>query len=229
MTDRQNSKLNMFQDLLNTCRKNADLFAGMPAFANAVQQLEAAIAAIRQKIQQQSGTVAHGASMEKDATIDTLIQQTMEIANALYAYAFSNNKHELLSKTSINKSVLYRNSGNELLTLTRNISTEAAVYAVELQYYGIDAASQTTFNDTINAFESVITKPRETIDEHKTHTGGLKQLFAEADSIVYDLMDKLIVRFKVSAPEFYELYKNSRNIVNTAKRKSGKEPEVKTQ
>jgi hypothetical protein len=214
----------MFQDLLNTCRKNAHLYVGVPAFTGAVQQLEDAISAIRQKAQQRSGTIVHGASVEKDATIDILIQQTVEIANALYVYAFSNGKHELLSKTSINKSLLYRNSGNELLTVTRNIYAEAIVYSTELHHYGIDATTLTTFNETINAFENVITKPRETIDEHKTHTGTLKQLFAEADSVIYDLLDKLIVRFKVAAPEFYALYKNSRNIINTAKR-SRKESE----
>jgi hypothetical protein len=226
MTDRQNSKLNMFQDLFNTCQKYAHLYAGMPAFANAIRLLEKAIAAIRQKAQEHSGDVVHGATMEKDAAIDILIQQTMEIANSLYAFAFSNSKHDLLSKTSINKSMLYKKPGNELLTFTRNISAEAATYSVELQNYGIDAATLTTFNNTVNTFESVITKPRETIDERKTHTGSLKQLFAEADSIVYDLLDKLVVRFKVSEPEFYNLYKISRNIINTAKRSRGKEPEV---
>jgi hypothetical protein len=226
MTDRQNSKLNMFQFLVNACLKNAHLFVGVPAFGSAIHQLEEAIAAIRQKAQQHSGDVVHGASMEKDAAIDSLIQLTMEIANALYVYAFSNDRYDLLSKTSINKSVLYKNSGNDLLTASRNIYAEATVYSAELQPYGINATTLTDFNNAINAFESVISKPREIIGDRKTHTSSLKQLFAEADSIVYDILDKLIVRFKVSAPEFYALYKNARNIINTARRSSGKQEEV---
>jgi hypothetical protein len=47
----------------------------------------------------------------------------------------------------------------------------------------------------------------------------LRTLFVRADSIIYDKLDKLIRLFKTSSPEFFALYGNARNIVNTAARK----------
>jgi hypothetical protein len=43
-------------------------------------------------------------------------------------------------------------------------------------------------------------------------------LFAETDSVLYDRLDKLVTLFKTSAPDFYALYRNARNIIDTAKR-----------
>jgi hypothetical protein len=44
-------------------------------------------------------------------------------------------------------------------------------------------------------------------------------LFVAADSIIYDKLDKLVRLFKTSKPEFFTLYNNARNVVNTAARK----------
>jgi hypothetical protein len=50
------------------------------------------------------------------------------------------------------------------------------------------------------------------------YTGNIKQLFAETDSTLYDRLDRLVTLFKTSSPDFYALYKNARNIIDTAKR-----------
>jgi hypothetical protein len=44
-------------------------------------------------------------------------------------------------------------------------------------------------------------------------------LFATADSTLYDELDQLIDLFRDSAPEFFTLYKISRNIPGPASRK----------
>jgi hypothetical protein len=51
------------------------------------------------------------------------------------------------------------------------------------------------------------------------YTDSLRELFVAADSIVYDKLDKLIRLFNSSSPEFFTLYGNARNIINTAVRK----------
>jgi hypothetical protein len=82
-------------------------------------------------------------------------------------------------------------------------------------------------NGCIAAFGGLLAKPRATIGQHKLHTGNLTMLFAQVDSILYDRLDKLVVQFKISQPDFYNSYKNARNIINTSvrKRKGGEEKE----
>jgi hypothetical protein len=62
------------------------------------------------------------------------------------------------------------------------------------------------------------------VGERKVYTDNLRELFVTADSIVYDKLDKLIRLFKTSSPDFFALYGNARNVVNTAARKRKSEP-----
>jgi hypothetical protein len=71
----------------------------------------------------------------------------------------------------------------------------------------------------IARLENIINAPSEVIGERKMYTGNLRELFVAADSIVYDKLDKLIRLFKTSSPDFFALYGNARNIINTAVRK----------
>ncbi|MDR1121798.1 MAG: hypothetical protein LBM08_12885, partial [Dysgonamonadaceae bacterium] len=43
--------------------------------------------------------------------------------------------------------------------------------------------------------------------------GSLKQLFAAADSTLYDELDQLIDLFRDTAPDFFTLYKTSLNVI----------------
>jgi hypothetical protein len=63
------------------------------------------------------------------------------------------------------------------------------------------------------------------VGERKMYTENLRELFVAADSIVYDKLDKLIRLFKTSSPDFFVLYGNARNVVNTAARKRKSESE----
>jgi uncharacterized protein (UPF0297 family) len=227
MNDRQQAKLNMFQSVSETCHSNEQAYAGVPAFANAVQQLDDNLAAIDRHAQQQSGVVPQGVSAEKIIAAEILTQESVKTANSIYVYAFNAGDQKLLSKVSVNKSMFYNGHYNDSLIMAKNISTEAHNRTSELQEYGIDETAIKALDEAITAFEQVINKPHAAISERKLHTGNLKQLFAETDSTLYDRLDKLVTLFKTSDPDFYTLYKNARNVIDTAKRSKKKEEEVK--
>jgi hypothetical protein len=101
MNDRQEAKLNMFQSVSEICHSNEQAYAGVPAFANAVQQLDDNFAAIDHHAQQQSGVVPQGVSAEKIIAADILTQESVKTANAIYVYAFNAGDQKLLSKVSV--------------------------------------------------------------------------------------------------------------------------------
>jgi hypothetical protein len=218
MNDRQEAKFNMFQAILNVCRKNEQVYADVPAFVDNVKQLDENIIAISQNALQQSGTTPIGFSAEKNIAIDLLTHEAVKVANGIYVYAITIGDRILLTKVSVNKSLFYNGHYYDALILAKNIADEAHKHAPNLTEYGIDASAIEALDKAITGFEQVINKPMATIGEHKLYTDNLKQLFTETDSILYDRLDKLVVLFKISSPEFYFLYKNSRNVINTAKR-----------
>jgi hypothetical protein len=225
MNDRQESKLSMYQKVLDTCNRYAPVYTGVPAFGQSVEQFSGNIAAIVRTAQQQSGNPIKGSTAEKGNALDQLVQQTVKTAKAMYVYAYRTGNLSLLSKVRINKSMLYQGHVMDAVIRAKNIAEEAATFAGELQLYGIGEEERNALTEAITQCELLVNKPAETRDERKFYTGSLKQLFALTDSTLYDELDQLIDLFRDSAPEFFTLYKISRNIIDPASRKKndGKE------
>jgi len=218
MTDRQEAKLNMYHAVSETCHKNEQLYTGVPVVVDTVKQLDDSLAAIGKNAGQQSAPIPKAASAEKIFSVDNMAHVSLKVANALYVYALNTGDKILLSIVSVNKSMFYNRHYFDVLTQAKSIAAEVHKHASELSAYGIDEVSIKELDEAIEGFEQVINKPLATINERKLYTDNLKQLFAETDSILYDRLDKLIILFKTSYPEFYFLYKTSRNVIDTAKR-----------
>jgi hypothetical protein len=164
-------------------------------------------------------TAPQGATKEKSSAIDNLVELSLKVANPLYVYAFDINDNRLLKKVNVNKSSFYRDHDQAALTLAKIIVAEGKDHSEALLNYGITDADITALDAAITQLDELITAPSGVIGERKMYTGNLKELFVTADSIIYDKLDKLIRLFKTSSPEFFTLYSNARNVVNTAVRK----------
>jgi hypothetical protein len=209
----------MYRKVLNVCEEYKQEYANIPAFNNSVEELKARIREIQSVTEQQTATVSAGATKDKNSAVDGLAEQSLKVANALYVYAYDNKDYRLMDKVNVNKSSFYHNHSETSLTLAKIIATEADNHSEDIRGYGISDADRAELDSVIAKFEEVINAPSEVIGERKLYTGNLKELFAAADSTVYDKLDKLIRLFKLSSPEFFTLYSNARNVINTAARK----------
>jgi hypothetical protein len=144
---------------------------------------------------------------------------SLKIANPLYALAFETGDNRLLKKVVINKSEFYNAHTQDALSLAQNIADEADVHSIKLRDYGISDADRAELNEAIAKATELKLAPAGVIAERQNYTGNLRQLFVDADSIIYDRLDKMMMPFKTSSPEFYAMYSNARNVVNTAARK----------
>ncbi len=212
MTDRQNEKLNMHQTVLKYCREHQDAYIDLPAFGRYVDELAGCVDETKIVAEQQSGVAVKGTTAQKGNAEDILVQACLTMAGSLYVYAFENKKTALAEKASLNKNMFYRAHGNQTLLMAKNIAKEAAALAGELTDYGIADTDREALDAAIAGYEALIVSPRTVINERKQHTGNLAQQLAAADSVLYDKLDKLVVRFKTANPGFYNGYKNARNI-----------------
>jgi uncharacterized protein (UPF0297 family) len=219
MTDRQNAKLNMYHKVLNVLDERKEEYADIPAFVNTVNELKTHVSEIQAVTQQQTETVSKGATKDKSSVIDRLVELSMKVANPIYVYAFNTANNRLLQKVSVNKSMFYHDHDQASLILAKIILAEANTLSETLTDYGISSADITELETVISQLEALINAPSGVIGERKLYTSSLRELFVAADSVVYDKLDKLIGLFKSSKPEFFTLYSNARNVVNTAARK----------
>ncbi|MDR2286017.1 MAG: hypothetical protein LBE04_00860 [Prevotellaceae bacterium] len=219
MTDRQQAKLNMYQKVTKVFDENTGEYAGVPAVVTAVNDLKGQVSGIVTAAKQQTGTKPQGATKDKSEAFDRMVVVSLKIANPLYALAFEAGDNRLLKKVAINKNDFYNVHAQKALSLAQNIADEAGAHSVRLHDYGISDANRIELDDAIAKATDLKLAPAGLIAERQNYTGNLRQLFVAADSIIYDRLDKMMMPFKTSSPEFYAMYSNARNVVNTAARK----------
>jgi hypothetical protein len=218
MNDKQEAKLSMFQRVGDVFHNNTEIYSNVGSIVDSVDKLDYFIVTIRQTAQQQASVIPQGFSAEKQEAIDSVIKHCIKVANGVYVHAFNKNDKVLLSKVSINKSMFYHMHGNDRYTLAKNILSEAKSRISELAYYGINEQDLNLLDEAISVYDGFLNKPQIAKEEREKYTKNLKELFVEADSLLYDQLDKLIVLFKTSDPDFYFAYKVARNIINVSRR-----------
>jgi hypothetical protein len=227
MNDRQESKLDMYQRVLVVLLNNSGSYSHVKKIVDLVSKLSNLVSSIRETAQQQAKVSTEGYSAEKQKVLENVIEYSIKISNALNVLAFEKDDKVLLSAMSINKSMFYHGHANDVFTLTKNIISEAKKYTSELKDYGIEEKDFMQLEEAVSVYENFINRPQIIREERSLHTKNLKELFSEADSLLYDQLDKLIVLFKTVSPDFYFAYKTARNVINYSKRSRKDENEEK--
>jgi hypothetical protein len=220
MNNKQNAKLNMAQRVSETFKRYETVYSGIAPMVTAVAALNEDIANIRDIQKEHSAVNLPASTLEKREAERQMIEPCVKMVNALYVIGFTTQNKDLITLQGLSEYSFYRPSNNAALALARRILDLAHENTAELKIYGIEESEITDLGKAIEAFQTLIAKPMDTIGERKQKTTNLTQLFAGLDSTFYDKLDKLMVLFKQKAPEFYNEYRTARNIIfNSEKRK----------
>ena len=223
MNDRQNAKLNMAQRVSETLKRYQDVYKGLTPMTAAVEALNKDINNIRDTQKERGAVNVPASTLQKREAEAQMIQPCVKMANALYVIGFTTDNKDLITLQGLSENSFYRLSDNASLALARRILDLINIHAADLKDYGIDETEITALRKAIEAFHALIAKPMDTIGERKQKTTNLTQLFAGLDSTLYDKLDKLMVLFKQSAPEFYGEYRTARNIIFQHEKKKKEE------
>ena len=218
MTDRQNAKLNMAQRVSDTFTQYQSIYSNIQPMNEAVTELSSTILNIREASKEQNAVNISASSKEKREAEERMIERSVRVANALYVIGFKNNNKELTGLLGLSPSRFYNLEDNLKLTLAKQLHDLAQQHSSELMPYGFQPHEITEIDSVINTYQNIIAKPMSSITARKQKTTNLKELFANLNSIFYDKLDKLIVLFKESNPDFYNEYRTSRNYINTSVR-----------
>jgi hypothetical protein len=219
MNDKQVAKMNMCQAVMQILSENSMKYQDIPIFKNTVDELGNTVVEIGNVAKEQTKANLKGASATKTEIEIRLVNETLKISSVLFVVAKDLKDENLLAKTMITKSTMYQAQGNEILNIARRILTEAINHAPQLREYGIRDNDIPILQSVIDEYDKIIVAPRVAITESKQQTANLVHLFAYTDTLLHDRLDKLMRVFKDTEPDFYGLYFNARNVINTAYRK----------
>ena len=215
MTKTNLSRLNMFTAVITYCNNNSATVATVQSFQTALTSLIAIVNQIHDTLQMQDNVIT-GIATDKRAMRAALCKQAANLGGVISAFATSTNNNELKEQVNFPVSELSRLKDEVLVARCSNIYNALNANVTALANSGITAATATTFQTAIDAYNAKIATPRNAVSLRSAHAKSLTQLFREANGILRMQMDKLAIQFIPTAANFYTAYKNNRVIVGPA-------------
>jgi hypothetical protein len=191
--------------------KNDKTWTSIPALARAVADLGTVAARVGEILE--STATPSGASASKAACLDSLIAQAHPIAAALHAFFVDNADADLATQTDLSATDLRKGSEAEIVARCSKVLSLAKDHVDDLGDYDVEPADLTALEKKIDAFAKACPKPRQNVASKSAATKALPQLFQQARRIIDTRIDRLMVKFKTAATDFYNEYRTARKVV----------------
>ena len=150
------------------------------------------------------------------AALKALGDAAFEIASAVHASAVAGGNTELAAKLDYARTELTRDADKTILNRAEEIHEAATTVLASLADYGVTQAKLNAFSKKIEAFRKAHPAPRQRVNSSSAATVQLSQLFPQLTELLRNRVDRLLVQFRESAPEFYNEYQSARTVVNPA-------------
>ncbi|MEO8587975.1 MAG: hypothetical protein ABI432_01285 [Flavobacteriales bacterium] len=224
MNKASENKMTMFYAVIATCAKYVADWTGLLSFKNAHDEFAANLKSLEDASQTQE-TNMKGAALDKRFKRDTMTNKTLELAQAMFAYAEDQGDVVLREKVNYSASDLAKKRDAVVAQLSQGIRDLANGLVASLADYGVVAADVTALQTAIDAYVAVVSAPRNATTVRKGATAEINALVKDSMKILNNRMDKLMPEFEVSAPLFFQEYFDARIIVDATG--SGKAEEEK--
>jgi hypothetical protein len=212
MTTKKINKLHMYLAVEDICDESPTAWGSLPAWADAYADFQTRVTNIQNlsKIQSQDNT---GIAADKEAARQTMATLALPVAKAVHAYALKAKNLTLANTVDFSMSDLMHARDVQSAERCETIYDSATANLAALTDYKVTAAQLTTLDNAIDAYNLLISKPRDSRAQTRTVTHNLKDEFAAADADLVQLDDLL---GQLTDAKFVSDFTNARIIVDTA-------------
>jgi hypothetical protein len=212
MDTKSDNTLGMLQSTQLCLDANKPLFKDMPSITRGHLELNEIVAAVLAAQRQQAAR--EGLAEEKAHARQALIDIAVEVCSVAHACAQENGLTAIATRTDLPRSTFEKGSAAVLVDRCKGVLTDAQELDSEIEKCELTSAQLKAFEAAIKQFDTVKLKPRQGISEGKNATQTLRVLFARASTLLRSRLDRLMVPFQASQPEFYASYLAARKVVN---------------
>lgn len=225
MTLSQSARFKAYGLALAHLKENEEITKEMPAFAEAYAAAKAtldAVAAAENLRQQNRQAIKVG----KQQFRDDIANRAMEIAAAIVTYASGKNELQLKAAMNFTRSELVHVSDPELGAKTANILAAAKALNGQLTPFGITEEVLTRYEAMVDQYLVAANEPRNTTAMRKQAGQVIRDGLNELRDKLKNQLDKLMLQYRSSHPDFYNQYIVKRTVVNPGQRKTQLEGQV---
>lgn len=164
-----------------------------------------------------SNIVTTGATTDKSEAGMALYNHAVNLGKRASVYALDTDNMELHDRLRTSRGALSNMHDTFALAKSKDIYNQLSVIKDALPDYGVAEAELTDLKARIDAFDALISRPRDLIVERKGHNQTIPEQMQALRKNIYKL-DSLINIFDGSPFEMD--YRNARKVVNLGSRKS---------
>lgn len=216
MNSRQEAKLTMYRAVEQHCDNHESIIETIVALKNAFTKFKATIAEIIE-ITQLTDVTTSGFTVDKTKQKESLAQKTADLAGLIFAFATNSGNEPLKEETNIKLSKLVGTRDDQLAPRCQKIHDKGRENLTALKHYGVEEIQLTELQTEINNYLLSTPKPRLALSERKIQNANLRRLIDEADRLLKDQMDRLVVNFRNSNPNFLAGYESNRIIIEPSR------------
>ena len=228
MLKRLENKLVMYHAVQSHLERNKSVWTSVPAMVTTISDFELLLAEIK-NYRKLTSENKKGITQQKAAQQALVIAHAYELSSVLYAMAIKKNDVILAAKVDFTETDLLKKRDDNLVTTCRNIVEFASEHLAELNVYRVTGDELIALEENINRFAENLTTGRVSVSEQKAANKKMKIVFLQVDALLKKQLDRIMVRYRKTEPDFYEKYQNLRRIVNYGVRhEKPKEPEKET-
>lgn len=212
MNQDQSNHFDMYVATQDHMNNNPAVWSGVPVIVtvkNNFDELVSRMAGQSEKAQSKLSVTGR-----KEILIKQTGLRASELSGSLQAFAAITNKPDLMKEVDFTKSDAVRMKEKELVTYVGNMIKIARNNLAALTDYAITDEQLTELETTLEDLNDLIGKPRNILNQKYVAIGQLSELFDTCNKLLRDQMDKLMLRYRTSNPEFYEGYLRARTIVD---------------
>ncbi|MEL6561885.1 MAG: hypothetical protein AAFQ94_27105 [Bacteroidota bacterium] len=212
MNKEQISRLEMLEATSSEMEKNRTVWDFIPIVGKYKNELDGNILSIKgQAEQQQAAQVFISKSLTDQKR--SIAEKMAIIDDSVEVFAEDKGDTELMVKTTNTKSDYYKLSHEEFEVKVTNVIGVVESVLPELADYGITVTEVELVKEEFNDFQEKRGKPRAYRISSRVATQQLKDLFEES-AVLLGKMDKILNRFKLTNPPFYNGYVAARKVIN---------------
>ncbi|MCK9617496.1 MAG: hypothetical protein M0R21_06625 [Lentimicrobiaceae bacterium] len=203
-------KLKMYRNLLAVLFGYRAIWDTSEPFKTEINNLDANMKEIDEKGLSLKGS--QSVSEEKKQMCQKMLGAALIVSGIGTAYASQIKDSGLKAKFDFTKSELAKGNEIEIYNRCAGISKAAEPILDKLLAYNMPANQLTILNQYTSAFDELISAPREVRKADKSIRKEMLVLYDECDTLLDERLDKMMLIYKESHPDFYLEYSNARVI-----------------
>ncbi len=207
------NRISMFYAVKQACETHVATWTPLVPYATAHAEFLANLALIEDSTEKQELQL-DGIATNKRERRDVMVDLTVAVAQAAYALATDTDDPELKAKMNYSRSDLVAGRDAVIGQRCQGVHTEANAVAGSLVAYGVTAGDLAALQTAINKYVGVLSAPRTAITIRKGATAAIEALTRANLDILNERMDKLMVGFNATAPDFHHEYFDARIIID---------------